>query len=173
MIIFARRKWLADFGAWCTHLVMGYSPRLLIRSLLNASDDLSRSKANERLAYVLGHHEEVSFFRSVGAAGTPLSVRQIGLHNDLHHFATLPIYPLERITCPTLVIHGRADGNVPLAHAEFVAGTIANAELFAMEDCGHFIWVGAGAELNRDRVRAFLNRHAPHVGTEDSQKAVS
>jgi pimeloyl-ACP methyl ester carboxylesterase len=160
MVILSRGKWLPDFGAWCAHLVGRCWLRLLIRSLLNASDDLSRSKANERLAYVLGHHEQVSFFRRVAAAGIPLSVRQTGLHNDLHQFATLPIYPLEQITCPTLVMHGRADGNVPLVHAEFVAATLPNAELFAMEDCGHFIWVGSGAGQYRERLSAFLSRHA-------------
>jgi pimeloyl-ACP methyl ester carboxylesterase len=170
-VIFSQGKWLADFGAWGAHLVARYWPSLLIRSLLNASDNLERSKANERLSYVLRHPEQIAFFRRVAASGIPLSVRQTGLHNDLHQFATLPMYPLERITCPTLVMHGRADGNVPLAHAEFVASTIPNAELFAMEDCGHFIWVGAGVEQYRDRVRAFLSRHAPSAETEDDSTA--
>jgi pimeloyl-ACP methyl ester carboxylesterase len=165
-VIFSRRKWLADFGAWCAHLVARYWPALLIRSLLKASDDLERSKASERLSYVLRHPEQVAFFRRVAACGMPLSVRQTGLHNDLCQFATLPVYALERITCPTLVLHGRADGNVPLAHAEFVAGAVPNAELFALEDCGHFIWVGPGAGQYRDRVRAFLSKHAPPAAAE-------
>jgi pimeloyl-ACP methyl ester carboxylesterase len=160
-VIFSRGKWLADFGAWGAHLVARSWPRLLIRSLLNASDALEPSKAKERLSYVLRHPEQIAFFQCLAACGMPLSVRQTGLHNDLQQFATLPVYPLQRIRCPTLVMHGRADGNVPLAHAEFVAGAIPNAELFALEDCGHFIWVGPGAGQYRERVRAFLSRHAP------------
>jgi pimeloyl-ACP methyl ester carboxylesterase len=53
------------------------------------------------------------------------------------------------------------DGNVPLAHAEFVARTVPKAELLALEDCGHLIWVGPGAKQAHDKVVAFLNRHAP------------
>jgi len=165
-VIFSRRKWLADFGAWGAHLVARYWPSILIRSLLNASDELGQSSARDRLQYVLEHPEQIAFFQTVAACGMPLSVRQTGLRNDLQQFATLPVYPLARITTPTLVMHGRADGNVPLAHAEFVAGTIPNAELFAMENCGHFIWVGSGADQYRDRLRAFLSRHAPQAKGE-------
>jgi len=92
-------------------------------------------------------------------------VRQAGLWNDLHQFAHLPVYPLEQITCPTLVVHGRADGNVPLAHAEFVARVVPNAELFALEDFGHFVWVGPGAGQAAGKVSAFLIRHAPPAAT--------
>jgi pimeloyl-ACP methyl ester carboxylesterase len=152
---------VADFGAWVASLLGRYWPRILIRSLLNASEDLARSKVKGRLAYVLQHPEQVAFVRRLVASGMPLSVRQTGLWNDLHQFEHLPVYPLERITCPTLVVHGRADGNVPLAHAEFVARTVPDAELFALDDCGHLIWIGPEAGQYRERVRAFLTRHAP------------
>jgi pimeloyl-ACP methyl ester carboxylesterase len=165
-VLFTRsRTWPADLLAWGTHLVARCWPALLIRSLLNASDDLDRGKARQRLRYVLRHPAQVAFFRRVVESGMPLSVRQTGLWNDLHQFGDLPVYPLERITCPTLVVHGRADGNVPLAHAEFVARVVPNAELFALEDCGHFVWVGPGAGQAAEKVRAFLIRHAPPAAT--------
>jgi pimeloyl-ACP methyl ester carboxylesterase len=158
--------WLADFGAWGMHLLARYRPTLLVRTLLNASDDLDPSRAEQRRSYVLGHPEQVDFFRRVAASGMPLSVRHAGLWNDLHQFARLPVYPLEQITCPTLVVHGRADGNVPLAHAEFVASVVPGAELLALEGCGHFIWVGPEAGRAAGKVREFLVRHAPTAASE-------
>src|SRR5262249_61067534 len=86
--------------------------------------------------------------------------------NDLHQYAHLPVYPLEQITCPTLVLHGRADGNVPFAHAEFVARTVPNVELHAIDDCGHLIWVGPGAGQASEKVLAFLKRHVPAAANE-------
>ena len=159
-VVFSRGKLLADLGAWCAHWAKRLWPSPLIRSLLAASDDLDRARARERRSFVMGHAEQLEFFRRLVESGMPLSTRQAGLKNDLHQFAELPIYPLERITCPTLVVHGRADGNVPFAHAEFVAIAVPKAELLAIEDCGHFIWVGPGAEHCRERVTAFLGRHA-------------
>ncbi len=165
-VLFTRSgTWLADLAAYGIHLIARCWPAILIRSLLNASDDLDRSKSKQRRSDVLRDPAQVAFFQRVAESGLPMSVRRTGLWNDLHQFAHLPVYPLEQITCPTLVVHGRADGNVPLAHAEFVARVVPNAELFALEDCGHFVWVGPGAGQAAAKVRAFLIRHAPPVAT--------
>ena len=128
------------------------------QALLNASDDLSPMKAKERLSYVRHRPEQLAFFRKLVQTGTPLSLRQAGLWNDLRQFADLPVYPLDNLSCPTLVVHGLADGNVPFDHAEFVANAIPDAELLAIEDCGHFIWVGPEAERTRDKVATYLHR---------------
>jgi pimeloyl-ACP methyl ester carboxylesterase len=154
-------KWLADFGACAAFLVARYWPGLLIRTLFNASEDLAREKARQRRRYVQQHPEQMTFLRRLAACGMPLSVRQAGLWNDLHQYAQLLVYPLEQIICPTLVLHGRADGNVPFAHAEFVARTVPKVELLVLEDCGHLIWVGPGATQAREKVMTFLTQHAP------------
>jgi len=165
-VLFARSgSWLADFVASGMHLLARCWPAILIRSLLHASDDLDRSKAEQRRSYVLRQPAQLAFFQRVAESAMPLSVRQTGLRNDLHQFAHLQVYPLEQITCPTLVVHGRADRKVPVAHAEFAARVVPNAELFALEDCGHYVWVGPGAEDAAGKVRAFLIRNAPPAAT--------
>jgi pimeloyl-ACP methyl ester carboxylesterase len=165
-ILFTRSgTWLADVAAWGVHLLSRFWPAMLVRSLLGASDDLDRSKAQQRRSYILHDPEQLDFFRRVAACAMPFSVRRTGLWNDLQQFADLPVYPLEQVACPTLVVHGRADGNVPLAHAEFVARSVPNAEFFAVDDCGHFIWVGPGAAQAAGIVRSFLVRHARPAAT--------
>jgi pimeloyl-ACP methyl ester carboxylesterase len=67
----------------------------------------------------------------------PMSQRRIGFNNDLRQFPLTPQYPLEQVSVPTLVIHGTADGVVPLEHAEFVAGGVPRAERFYIEGGGH------------------------------------
>jgi LPXTG-motif cell wall-anchored protein len=164
-VVFSRSgKWLVDLGSCGIALLARCWPGLLVRTFFNASEDLAPGKAKERRAYVLGHPEQLGFFRRLTMSGLPLSVRQAGIRNDLRQYARLPVYPLERIQCPTLVLHGRADGNVPFAHAEFVAGTVAGAELHAIEDCGHLIWVGPAAAQTREAVLAFLRRQVPAAG---------
>jgi pimeloyl-ACP methyl ester carboxylesterase len=163
-IVFSRSgKWLVDFGAWGVHLLAHYWPTLLIRTLLNASDDLDPAQAKQRRLYVQQHPEQLAFFRRVAASGLPLSVRQTGIWNDLYQYAHLPVYSLEQMTSPTLVLHGLADGNVPFTHAEFVARTVPSVELHTIEDCGHFVWVGPGAGKAREKVLAFLKQHVPGV----------
>ena len=159
-IIFSKSAaWLADFGAWGVHLLARYWPALLVRTLFNASETLDQDKAQQRRLFVLRHPDDLAFFRRLAASGIPLSVRRAGIWNDLHQYARLPVYPLEQITSPTLVLHGRDDGNVPLAHAEFAGRTVPHAELLIVEDCGHLIWVGPHEGAVREKVKAFLRSH--------------
>jgi 2-hydroxy-6-oxonona-2,4-dienedioate hydrolase len=67
----------------------------------------------------------------------PMSKRRVGFNNDMSIFPGLPVYPLERITAPTLVLHGTADNVVPPEHARFAASTIPGARLHMVEGGGH------------------------------------
>ncbi|MFQ5683538.1 MAG: alpha/beta fold hydrolase [Candidatus Binatia bacterium] len=69
-----------------------------------------------------------------------ISPRTTGLENDMVQLTTMPIYPLEWITSPTLVMHGSADQLVPLAHAEFIASTVPHAKLITVENGGHLFF---------------------------------
>jgi pimeloyl-ACP methyl ester carboxylesterase len=44
---------------------------------------------------------------------------------------------LRRITCPSLVIWGRHDQLIPLAHGEYYAAHLPRARLSILENCGH------------------------------------
>jgi pimeloyl-ACP methyl ester carboxylesterase len=160
-VVFSRSgQGLVDFAGWAFHVIARYWPSLLVRMFFNASEDPQLDKAKQRRAYVRRHPAQLAFFHALVASRLSLSARRAGLWNDLHQYADLPVYPLEQITCPTLVLHGRADGNVPFAHAEFIARTVPNADLLALEDCGHLIWVGPGAESAREKVLFFLRQHS-------------
>lgn len=89
----------------------------------------------------------------------PVSARRIGFNNDMKQFPNIPVYPLERITVPTLVLHGTADSVVPLSHARFVAERVPNAQLLAVEGGGHLCIVTHKEEA-LPRVMDFLMRNA-------------
>jgi len=44
---------------------------------------------------------------------------------------------LHRVKCPTLVVWGREDQLIPLAHGKYYAAHVPGAELIVLEDCGH------------------------------------
>lgn len=46
---------------------------------------------------------------------------------------------LHRIACPTLIIWGRHDRLIPLAHGEYYANHIPGAQLEIIEECGHMV----------------------------------
>jgi len=62
---------------------------------------------------------------------------------------------LGRVTGPTLVVHGAADGIVPLAHAEAYAAAIPDARLEVLRDAAHLAVLERPVEL-AELVLSFL-----------------
>jgi pimeloyl-ACP methyl ester carboxylesterase len=58
--------------------------------------------------------------------------------NPYMHDPKLPRH-LHRIACPTLVLWGRDDELVPLAHGEYYAQHLPNARLQVLDHCGHML----------------------------------
>jgi pimeloyl-ACP methyl ester carboxylesterase len=62
---------------------------------------------------------------------------------------------LSRITCPTLVLHGKADPLVPFAHGEDMAQRIPGARLVGIDGMGH--------DLPPEPVSQILDALIPHL----------
>jgi pimeloyl-ACP methyl ester carboxylesterase len=67
---------------------------------------------------------------------------------------------LPRIEAPTLVIWGREDTWIPLAHADLFAGAIRGARTAILEECGHVPQEEKPAEVG-ELLREFLATSAP------------
>ncbi len=82
-------------------------------------------------------------------------LRKAGYDNDMEQFAAITRYPLERITVPTLVLHGTSDYTVSFTEAEFVASKVPHAKLVAVEGGDHAFYV-THKEQVVPTLRAFL-----------------
>jgi pimeloyl-ACP methyl ester carboxylesterase len=82
-----------------------------------------------------------SLFLKLSNSTAPISLRRTGVNNDRAQVATMPIYPLENIRCPTLILHGTEDTWVPILHAEFAAGKIPGAQLVRFEKGDHLFFI--------------------------------
>jgi pimeloyl-ACP methyl ester carboxylesterase len=154
-----------DLASWfLSHLAL-HRPATLARRWFPSLDDLEAAELDERIEIVLKDPRQVRCVQDFFLAMLPVSVRRAGLRNDCSQFAQLPVYPLEQLRIPTLVIHGRAD-TISFVHAEFTARTIPGAELLAVERCGHLIFVGDAAEQVRSVLLEFLAKHTePKTGS--------
>ena len=74
--------------------------------------------------------------------------------NPYLHNPKLPQH-LHRICCPTLVIWGREDKLIPLAHGEYYACNIRDAQLTVFDECGHMVPFEKPAEFDA-AVKAFI-----------------
>ena len=90
----------------------------------------------------------------------PYSEREAGADSDLALIGTMPPIAFGAIRCPTLIMHGTADDNVPFSHAELASRQIAGSRLVRFEGEDHF----AGLTKRRDwedTLLAFVKQHAP------------
>ena len=70
-------------------------------------------------------------------SGSLYPLRKVGYENDLAQFAAIEDYPLEKITVPTLVVHGAKDEDVSFEHARLLVRAIPKVTLLAITDGGH------------------------------------
>jgi pimeloyl-ACP methyl ester carboxylesterase len=72
--------------------------------------------------------------------------------NPYLHNPRLPQH-LRRVECPALVLWGRHDKLIPLAHGEFYAKHLPNARLEVLDNCGHMLPFEQTEEFARQIVR--------------------
>jgi pimeloyl-ACP methyl ester carboxylesterase len=72
---------------------------------------------------------------------------------------------LARLSVPTLVVHGKADPLLPLAHGEDTARRIALAKLLAVEGMGHDLAPGVVDQLLSAWLPHLKTHDVPHVAT--------
>jgi pimeloyl-ACP methyl ester carboxylesterase len=89
----------------------------------------------------------------------PMSMRRAGFNNDLKQFLRTPEYPVDQIEARTLVVHGTADGVVPIEHAEFLAGGVQDAERYYVSGGGHLCPITHSKEVI-PRIMEFVQPYA-------------
>ncbi len=130
---------------------------------------VSRPKSRDREA-LLDHFTKV--FRIIGSPGYPTPEKdlraRIAYGLDRSYYPAGSIKQLaavlasgdrsdevRKIAAPTLVLHGRDDPLVPVAHAQDTAAKIRNAELHVVDGMGHDFAPGVIDQLTR-RIVPFL-----------------
>jgi pimeloyl-ACP methyl ester carboxylesterase len=100
------------------------------------------------LAQIKPDPEKMQLLDGLYQTTFPSTLRREGMINDLQQLTSaLPMYPIERITAPTFVVHAVNDPIIPFEAGEFSASTIPNAQFLRLEDGGHFVSVTHREEI--------------------------
>ncbi len=121
--------------------LLGYlaakQPEQFVTGVLSSEGSLSKPMLKERVAHVMANPEKRDFVVGLGLTAEQTAERRIGYDNDIRQFNDITTLELERITAPTLVVHGTADSDVPYSHGEFAAAQIPGAELLSLDTGTH------------------------------------
>jgi pimeloyl-ACP methyl ester carboxylesterase len=88
----------------------------------------------------------------------PAASRAAGHENDIAQWAAISDLPLKGVNCPTLILQGTADTNVPLAHGEFAHAQIAGSQFVQLPGEDHWMVITKHKELGK-LIHAFLVQH--------------
>jgi pimeloyl-ACP methyl ester carboxylesterase len=88
----------------------------------------------------------------------PFRLRRVGTANDLVQEQRLDGWPLEKITCPTLILQGTADQSVPHADAQYAHAQIAGSVLVELPGADHMMSITRHKKLD-ELITAFLRAH--------------
>jgi len=154
----SRRIFMSDFLGWTARSLFRLSPRVAARSLLRQMSTL-RGPAFRRLVdEITSDRESIALLGNLVGTMHSLRRRRAGMNNDVEQISRLRDLPLANIGCPVLIVHGRADANVPFDHAEALQRSLPSAELLAFDGGSHLLMLEPNARSANDRLIAFLSR---------------
>lgn len=114
---------------------------------------------------ILNSSEKTSdITRFIWSLGPP-SLRMTGWNNDMLQFANLSL-PVERITIPTLIIHGAKDNIVPFNHSLQLASQILGSRLRCIQCADHLMPI-SHKEIINQHILNFLD------GLSDNSQCLS
>ena len=93
------------------------------------------------------------------ASMSPYRLRKPGTDNDIEQFREYGHLPLERIRCPSLIVHGTHDADVKFYDGVYAYENIPNAERLWIEEGSHLgFWLSPNGASAQQAARQFLDR---------------
>jgi pimeloyl-ACP methyl ester carboxylesterase len=147
---------IADFGVWLYDILTRYWTSMSLKQMFKENVTLEPEELDEYVDEVMAIPEQVAWYKRFVRTTCPMSLRNGGLNNDLEQLGQVSFDNLDVIECPTLVVHGTADGEVSYSNAEFSASSIPNARLYSLEDVGHVARLGEHVSEMNSKILEFL-----------------
>jgi len=145
----ALEEWmyLSRSGQWLLGFIFKHFPASVVKSLLQTESTLAKHEIGTRVKEILADENKFAVFDAIfQTMSSRFEERKSGAENDIALGAAIDRLPLDTIRCPTLVIHGDADNDVPPRDAEYAHGAIADAQLLWIDKASHIgFWTAPDA----------------------------
>lgn len=131
-------------------------PKNIFKAYLKVETTYNKQQIDQICQKVMNDESNIKSMKLFSKRISPMSLRYKGTELELALAEMLPLYPLENIKVPTLVTHSRVDRDVTLAHGEFVAKSVSEAQFYQFDGCGHMFWFGVEGEQVKMKLIRFL-----------------
>ncbi len=147
-----------DMGAWAFVEAVRRDPAGALGGTFDIAQSGDPKARASWVQSVLGNSAQLAWFQDLAGTFAPLSPRESGLRNDLLQLRALADVPYDKLTIPTLFIHGAEDKWIPLPDVEAAEKRMPNAQLLDVPGTGHLVWLGPDSDQVSKEILEFLNR---------------
>jgi pimeloyl-ACP methyl ester carboxylesterase len=154
--------YLSKPGLWFVDYLMKHFPASMVQNFLKTESTLDKHDIKKRIKEVVGDEDRFAFMKLMMATVTKhYKERKRGLDIDIDILTKIDKVAIDKISCPTLIVHGRADGDVPPHQAEYARNTIKNSELLWVEKGSHIgFWLAADAyDVQKKTIEWLRDQH--------------
>jgi len=136
--------------------LLRHATKPTLTALLRAAGTYSNSEASKRAAMLAAIPGRIVPLEATLRASLGSTRRREGMRNDFIEFTPAPV---ERITCPTLLVHGSWDKIVPPVNAEYAHARISKSKLHWL-DGSHVAFALEAADTAPAFIVNWLLEHA-------------
>lgn len=158
----AQALFMSQGGQKLLRIIAQRKPAWFVRQLLRGTAHYSAQQLQAHIDWTMESPQALAFLHAFLDTMYPYKPRTAGTANDTALSRRLDHMPLEQVRCPTLIVHGTHDADVPFYQGVYAHERIAGAERVWIADGSHLgFWLSPHAAQAQAAARAFLDRHAP------------
>jgi pimeloyl-ACP methyl ester carboxylesterase len=124
-------------GQWLLRVLAAHGGKQYIEGVVADEGDLTHDQIAARVDEIFADPAKRQFVTDLGPTALPDGRRRAGYRNDLDQLAEITSLELEKITAPTLIVQGTADGDLPPSQSYYAARVIPGAELLRLDTGTH------------------------------------
>ncbi len=130
--------YLSRPGQWLMGFLFKHFPAAVVKGFLQTESTLEKHDLGRRVREIVGDENKFALvdvmFKTMS---NRFDERKAGAENDIALGSAIDRLPLDKISSPTLIIHGDADNDVPPRDAEYAHQAIAASQLLWINKASH------------------------------------
>lgn len=158
----AQAIFITDWGQKLLKKLGEKRPDLFLKQIFHSEAYFTKEQLAKHLEFAMGSEQAKAFVMAFMNTMNPYKPRKAGTENDMAIYRELTHLPVEKIQCPSLIVHGTHDADVKFYDGVYAYEHIPNAERFWIEEGSHLgFWINPHSHEAQEAAKDFLERHSP------------
>lgn len=151
---------LSPIGQKLNKMLSDKNPAMFLQQLYQSEAYFTKEQLKKHVDFALKSPDALDFIKAFMKTMYPYDRRKAGTENDMIQYKTLCHLPVEKIKCPSLIIHGTHDADVKFYDGVYSYEHVPNAERYWIEEGSHLgFWLSPYAVIAQNIACNFLDKN--------------